>query len=211
MTMSHYTPISYSHVEEVTDKTQIVISSTGSQLDSQDWLREPYRPYTLPHYVVGRKGDCYNVFGTKYYSHYLERGDADKPVLNIVLDNCGALHRGGDGKFYPVMIDEHEMPIADTAKRAVRYFYEFCSRAPHKGHTHYELIYPAQIDALRDILDYHLHYRRIAYHYDLLTGSGRSSFCRGVPGVYLACDISGCCRDIHPQIELINLLKSLSL
>lgn len=207
----YVSPIPFSHYDDRTNKTQIVLSATGSQLPSMEWLQEPHRPGMLPSYVVDRSGEVGRVFSSLNYSNYLQFGERDKQIINIAIDNCGALRRGGDGKFYPVILDEHEMPLADESKPAVRFFAEFCEKKPHKGFTHYELIYPSQIEALKSLLRYLLRMHGIDYHFDPLTGGGTPNFYHDVQGIYLAGDIKGCCHDLHPQIELINLLKSISL
>lgn len=204
-------PLSFSHYAETTRKTQVVLSATGSTLSAQDWLLLPRQPRRIPCYVIDRDGEVYFQFSPRYWSEYLGIEERDRFVINVVFANCGALHRGTDGLFYPSKLDANMMPCADMEQQPVKLFAEFCSRKPYKGRMHYELLYPAQLSALYDLLLYLLRDRCIEYHFDPLTGGSTPNFRKGVPGVYLAGGIKGCDKDLHPQVELINILKSLSV
>lgn len=78
---------------------------------------------------------------------------ADATMSTIYLQNLGPL-KPINGRYYPVVYRK-EFPMADTTQTPAQYFYEFCSRCPHKGFVHYDLIRPAQIDAISRILKAH--------------------------------------------------------
>lgn len=204
-------PLSFSHYDEITRKTQVVLSATGSTLSAQDWLLLPRKPRRIPGYVIDRDGTVFRQFAPRFWSEYLGIDERDRSVINIVLANCGALHRGTDGRFYPSKLDENMMPIADMEQRPLKVFAEFCSRKPYKGRMHYEMIYPEQLASLCNLLRHLIHHRGIEYHFDPQTGGPTPNFFKGVPGVYLAGGIPGCDKEIHPQVELINMLKAISL
>ena len=191
-------------------KRQIVLSATGTLQSAVDWAHSPRQPFSLPAFVVDRDGTIYNFFNLDRWSRYLNVGAHDPLIVNVALANCGPLRRHTDGLFYPIRLDDRSMPLPDTSQPPVRLFYEFCTRQPHHGFTHYELITPAQLRSLADLLPVLLIQNSIFYRFDPLTGGVTPDFRQGRPGIYLACGIDGHRPDLHPQPELIRLLKSLS-
>ena len=196
--------------DDTSDKTQIVLSATGTLQSAVEWAQSPRLPFSLPVFVIDHDGTTYQLFNPICWSQYLGIGDHDINVINVALVNCGPLRRHTDGRFYPIRLDSHSMPIPDTAQPSVRLFYEFCTRHPHHGFTHYELITPAQLRSLADLLPFLLTQYSISYRFDPLTGGVTPDFRQGRPGIYLACGIDGHRPDLHPQPELIRLLKTLS-
>ncbi len=191
-------------------KRQIVLSATGTLQSAVDWAHSPRQPFSLPAFVVDRDGTIYNFFNFDRWSRYLNVGAHDPLIVNVALANCGPLRRHTDGLFYPIRLDDRSMPLPDTSQPPVRLFYEFCTRQPHRSFTHFELIYPAQLRALQDLLPHLLALHRINYRYNPLTGTCHPDFVDGRPGIYLACDCVKSRADLHPQPELIRLLKTLS-
>jgi len=191
-------------------KRQIVLSATRTLQSAVEWAQSPRTPFSLPAFVIDRDGTIYKLFNPSRWSYYLRLGAQDRLVINVALANCGTLRRHTDGRFYPIRLDSHSMPIPDTSQPSVRLFYEFCTRQPHHGFTHYELITPAQLRSLADLLSVLLIQNSIFYRFDPLTGGVTPDFRQGRPGIYLACGIDGHRPDLHPQHELIRLLKTLS-
>lgn len=200
----------YSAFTRQTPKKQIVLSSTGDLQVAADWVISPRPCFTLPAFVIDRDGTTHQIFDSHYWSHYLGIRNHDESIVNVALANCGPLRRHTDGLFYPIRLDDRSMPLPDTSQPPVRLFYEFCTRQPHRSFTHFELIYPAQLRALQDLLPHLLALHRINYRYNPLTGTRHPDFVDGRPGIYLACDCVKSRPDLHPQPELIRLLKTLS-
>lgn len=191
-------------------KHQIVLSATGSLQDAGLWVHGEHKPRMLPTFVIDRDGKITRVYDTKKWSEYPQLGDLNEGIISIALANCGPLKRGNDALFHPIELDSNYMPIADMSKPYVKFFYEYCSQRPHRGFTHYELIYPAQLTSLDGLLSRLIRIHHIRYQYDPLTGDITPNLRHGIPGVYLACGGDRSRTDLHPQIELINLLKNLS-
>ena len=196
--------------DDTSDKTQIVLSATGTLQTAVEWAQSPRLPFSHPAFVIDRDGTTYQLFNPICWSQYLGIGNHDTKVINVALANCGPLRRHTDGRFYPIVLDSHSMPLPDTSQPPVRLFYEFCTRQPHRSFTHFELIYPAQLRALQGLLPHLLALHRINYRYNPLTGTCHPDFVDGRPGIYLACDCVKSRPDLHPQPELVRLLKSLS-
>ena len=210
-------PLNVRHIQvtaaacpDITGKSQLVLSSTGSLQSAPDWIRSPRPPQSLPAFVIDRDGTVFTPFSSGFWSHYLGTGSCDKSIVNVALANCGPLRRHTDGLFYPIRLDDRSMPLPDISQPPVRLFYEFCTRHPHHAFTHFELIYPAQLQALQGLLPQLLALHNINYRYNPFTSTSQSNFVDGRPGIYLACDINAHRPDPHPQPELIRLLKTLS-
>lgn len=198
-----------SHIHQSVTKTQICLSATGSLQTAFSWANEKGN-HDAPSYVIDRDGSVHRIYPSNRWANVLGNELLDRRTIHIALCNVGPLRRNpADGLFYPVTLDAHRMPIADTAKPSVHYFYEFCTRHPHHGFQYYEYITPAQISSLRTLLQHLISLHHIPYLFDTLTGSHTPNFAKGRPGIYLACGYDTHRSDLHPQPELINLLKSL--
>lgn len=196
--------------EERTPKRQVVLSATGTLEGAEQWVEGCHEPRMLPTFVIERDGYVRGLYQSSYWSDYPQLGELNSGVISIALANCGPLKRGKDMRFHPLGVDANGMPTADMEQPAVRLFYEFCTQRPHRGFAHYELIYPAQLEALGNLLVRVINKHHIPYQYDPLTGGMTPNLKLGRPGVYLACGGNRMRTDLHPQIELINLLKKIS-
>jgi hypothetical protein len=77
-------------------KTQIILSDT--KRDCKNYIQSlRYRynnnnPY-LPHYVISKTGEVYNIIDPKMYSNYMENDEYDKKSIIICLENFGWLKK----------------------------------------------------------------------------------------------------------------------
>ena len=77
-------------------KTQIILSDT--KRDCKNYIQSlKYRynnnnPY-LPHYVISKTGEVYNIIDPKMYSNYMENDVYDKKSIIICLENFGWLKK----------------------------------------------------------------------------------------------------------------------
>jgi len=191
----------------VADKNQIVLSATGSMWSARLWAADQ-NPMTLPPFVIDRDGTLYRLFAPNRAGEYMGIPEVDHRAIHIALCNVGPLKPYQIRYFYPVAYDKNSMPYADTSQPAVLP-YEFCTSSAHHGFTHYEYITPAQISTLSALLPNLLRQFNINYIFDPLTGGITPNFAKGRAGIFLACGYDGRRTDLHPQNELINLLKSL--
>ncbi|MBP5401386.1 MAG: hypothetical protein J6Y35_07145 [Bacteroidales bacterium] len=166
-------------------------------MDSMIILRHAHYA-ALPNYIVQRDG------------HIITLGrPAEGERCDIILDGGIPLLPAADGKFYPVRNTGSGF-APDILRAAVTYFYEYCQQNRWRGFIYYERYSTAQLAALERLLLDLCHKFRITNPY----GKHTWQLCperttEGTPGIYT--DASFCINGpaVHPQPELINLLKSL--
>lgn len=107
----------------------IILCSSNSDSD------QPTSPYD---YFINRDGEVLS-------------GSSNTDSVRILLANLGRvkLYRY---KCYPITFDANRMPVADTSRPPVRYFYEFCEFRQFKGWQYFESYPRPQLDALAGIL-----------------------------------------------------------
>lgn len=134
---------------------------------------------------------------------------AEGERCDIILDGGFPLLPASDGKFYPVRNTGSGF-APDMLRAAVPYFYEYCQQNRWRGFLYFVRYSTAQLAALERLLRDLCHKFRIVNPY----GKHTWQLCperttEGTPGIYT--DASYCINGpaVHPQPELINLLKSL--
>jgi hypothetical protein len=128
----------------------------------------------------------------------LEYRELDKDVIAIALSSWGALTYKG-GRWYP---KEHENIF-------VEYPYEYCSKAMWKHEQYWERYTDWQLETLQRLLLKlcKQHHISTTYNADMWDVSKRAL--SGTPGIWAHVSFKNDATDPHPQIELINMLKSL--
>lgn len=134
---------------------------------------------------------------------------AEGERCDIVLDGGFPLLPASDGKFYPVRNTGSGF-APDMLSAPMPYFYEYCQQNQWRGFLYFVRYSTAQLAALESLLRDLCHKFRITNPY----GKHTWQLCperttEGTPGIYT--DASFCINGpaVHPQPELINLLKSL--
>jgi hypothetical protein len=180
-------------------KKQVIISITGLLFDvaeEREWdsvLTEDGR-LGRPHYFVGREGEVWLCKPIAEPTTCL--GVYDDERVHVALCNVGPLVRRGE-RFYAKSGEE------------VRYFYEFCTQSPYRGHVYYELLTPKQLDGLERLLRELIRTMGINYRYDASLGSLSVRCMGGGEGVYLASGLVKGRIDPHPQMELIKMMRKI--
>lgn len=134
---------------------------------------------------------------------------AEGERCDIILDGGFPLLPASDGKFYPVRNTGSGF-APDMLRAPMPYFYEYCQQNRWRGFLYFVRYSTAQLAALERLLRDLCHKFRIVNPY----GKHTWQLCperttEGTPGIYT--DASFCINGpaVHPQPELINLLKSL--
>lgn len=155
-----------------------------------------------------------------------ELASIDHP--GFIIDHDGTIHgAGGDGNVVaivnagPVILDSGRWYPAAPDPTVGRYVriqgagpvrapYEYCTCKLYHGCQFYEMIGDRQLQSLRRLLVSLLSQFRIAFPYDNQLGNVCPRAIAGGTGIYFASSYDGHRSDIHPQIELLNLIKSLA-
>ena len=210
------------YFREKTEKKQITIHHTvsgdGVDGDMNWWLQSADRIATS--YVIDREGRLHKCFADDFWAYHLGCKTAhfasvgvpykklDPNNIGIELDSWGALAKHSDGQFYPISY-EGGKAVPNLKCKPVKYIYEYCSDHKFRGIQYYERYTTAQLDTLRELLQYLQKRHNIPTNYN----SDIWNLCRralqGEPGIYSHASFRPDKTDCHPQIELINLLKSL--
>lgn len=213
------------YFKEVKTKNQIVLHHTASGRgidgDFSHWLNTPSRIATCV--IVGHDGQIYQLFSSKFWGHHLgiknfdfihndiplkyrknSRGVnfiANNDILNessiaIEIDSWGQLTEK-NGKFYSytgaIVPKENVVEYPDK----------------YRGFKHYEAYTPKQIEAVKNLIEYwsNLYNIDITYNQDMWDVSKNAL--SGKPGVWSHTSFRKDKNDIHPQKELVEMLKSL--
>lgn len=134
---------------------------------------------------------------------------AEGERCDIILDGGFPLLPASDGKFYPVRNTGSGF-APDMLRAPMPYFYEYCQQNRWRGFLYFVRYSTAQLAALERLL------RDLCHKFRIVTPYGKHTWqlcpertTEGTPGIYT--DASFCINGpaVHPQPELINLLKSL--
>lgn len=175
---------------------QIVIVGTGFIESMADYIASDRYHNDRPKYIIDRDGAAMDFFTDSNVIALVNAG----PVVQYYGQWMPA-HRNGEGKY---------VPITEDVNYAVRVPYEYCSCKPYFGCQHYEFISDRQMATLKDILRNELQRRSIQFPYDNQLGTVSPRAVAGGSGIYFASSFDRLRSDIHPQIELIHLIKSLA-
>lgn len=196
-------------------KNQIVLHHTasgGTALgDINYWNKTKERVATFV--VIDRDGTIYQCFnsemwaahigaalpGNRIPTNFIRNGmNYDRHSIGIEVDNWGYLTKGEDGKFRSWT---KEVVPED---RVVTYKDKF------RGHMYYEKYTDAQIESLRLLLEYLCEKYEIPadYNDDIFAINYRALNMK--PGIFTHCSYRSDKTDIHPQPEMISMLKSLT-
>lgn len=205
-----------------TPKKQIVIHHTvsGQKVngDITWWLQTPQPIAT--HFIIDREGIVHQLFDEKYWGYHLgcankhfqsiglSYRELDKFSIGIELDSWGPVLPAPDGKFYPVKWENGKY-LPNTKCAPVPYFYEYCNATKWRGHKYYEKYTTLQLGALKELLQNLCKVHRIPliYKEDIWTVCPRAL--SGSIGIFSHSSYRIDKSDVHPQPELINILKTL--
>lgn len=210
------------YVRASTTKRQIVlhhtVSGDGAQGDTGWWLHTRERVATS--YIITRDGHLHKCFDDQYWAYHLGLSNhhfskfgisyrkLDPHAVGIELDSWGALAQHRDGKFYPIAVQNGKV-IPNLKCRPVTYIYEYCSGQKYRGFQYFERYTTAQLETLKELLHYLMDRHSISPNYksDIWNVTPRALM--GWEGIFAHASYRQDKSDVHPQVELVNLLKSI--
>lgn len=200
------------YFKEQTTKRQIVlhhtVSGRGAVGDINWWRERPERIATAV--IIELNGDIYQLFSSRYWAHHLGTRVSNNLALNrasigIELDAWGGLVES-NGKWYPARWNGNKH-IANTNIRPIENV-EIYSDG-YRGFYGYEKYSDKQIESLRKLLVYWGDVHNIPLRYNETMWEVSQSALRGEAGVWSHTSFRQDKSDVHPQVELIEMLKSL--
>jgi len=209
------------YMPEEFKKTQIVIHHTAggpSPINAiTGWNANEERVGTA--FVIAGKpssatsnykdGEIYQCFSSKHWAHHLglkavhlTSGGKSNTALNqgsigIEVSNWGYLTKAADGTFRTYV---NTVVPADQV---------YTYTTPFKGHIYYQKYTAAQIESLRQLLVYLCDKYGIPKTYNADMWDISKPALKGNPGIYTHVSYRPDKTDMHPQAELVNMLKSL--
>lgn len=171
---------------------QIVIVGTGY---SDNYTASELFLHDRPQYIIHRDGSY--TFVGRWTSNV------------IAVENVGPLVNDG-GMFYPAQKNNEGRYRRIPNAEPVRVPYEYCTCKPYHGCTLYEYIGDKQMQTIAEMLKSMLQQRGIKYPWDNQLGGISPRAKAGGSGVYFASSYDDRRADIHPQRELLTLIKSLA-
>ena len=176
---------------------QIIIVGTGYHGEGslEEYYSSPQFRYDHPAYVIRRDGTLEST--PCGYGHV------------VAIENYGAVVNH-NGLWMPATRNSEGRYAAATEdiRCAVRVPYEFCSCNPYCGCQHYEYVGDKQLAKLKEVLLRWLSEDRIRYPYDNQLGTICPRAVAGKSGIYFASSFDKNRADIHPQKEIIDIIKA---
>lgn len=198
-----------------TPKNQIVLHHTVSGMgvdgDISWWRQTADRIGTAV--IVGWDGKIYQCFSSIYWSYHLGLKTSNNTLLNkssigIEIDSWGGLMQS-NGKWYPAKWNEDLRSFVPNTKASSIDRVTLYPKG-YKGFYAYESYTNEQIEAVYKLLKYWGKKYNIPLYYneDMFNVSNRAL--NGTPGVWSHTSFRADKSDIHPQKEIIDMLKSLN-
>jgi len=199
---------------EVTDKNQIVlhhtVSGQGATGDIAWWRTTVDRVGTAM--VINWDGKIYQCFSSKYWAWHLGLKTANNKKLNsesigIEIDAWGALLEK-EGKWYPVKWDKDlGKHIPNLTIKPIENVQKYDDG--YRGFYGYEKYTDEQIEATRKLLVFFGEKYNIPLDYNSTMFDISDEALGGKAGVWSHTSYRTDMTDVHPQPELIKMLKSL--
>jgi N-acetyl-anhydromuramyl-L-alanine amidase AmpD len=199
-------------------KKQIVLHHTVSGEGYSGDIATMFKRGYVVAFMIERNGNIHQLFDEKYSGNHLgipaetfsSRGipyqKLDLGSIGIELDSWGQVLPVGD-KFYPVKWENGKfVPRKDCAPLA-NYPESYCTK--YRGFEYYERYTPQQLASLEKLLNFLMAKHEIhnTYLSDMWDVCNRAL--KGYEGVFSHTSYRKDKFDVHPQPELVNLLKSL--
>jgi N-acetyl-anhydromuramyl-L-alanine amidase AmpD len=202
------------YFREQTEKKQIVlhhtVSGQGVDGDISYWRSTVERIGTA--IIVGWDGKIYQCFSTKYWAHHLGTHEYNNIALNkgsigIEIDAWGGLMKL-NGKWYPAKWDAvKKKNVPNTKVKPIQNVQEYPEG--YRGYYGFEKYTDAQIESVKKLLIFWGEKYNIPlnFHSDMFNVSKNAL--SGMVGIWSHTSFRADKSDIHPQNELIQMLKSL--
>jgi len=204
-------------------KLQILLHHTVSgpniEGDVKTWINGKHNVGTC--IIVARDGTPWQLFSSRYWAYHLGSGDhnQDRRSIGIELDNWGGLKPGsGSLKMYPPQNKYLRYCWRNPIKTNKRKFYAYYGNAVdvpmeyypdgYRGYNYYEKYTEAQIRTVgelsllwKDRYDIPLDYNEDMWDISSAAKAGK-------PGIWSHTSFRSDKSDVHPQPELIEMLKT---
>jgi N-acetyl-anhydromuramyl-L-alanine amidase AmpD len=185
-------------------KKQIVLHHTVSGPDAKNvinyWGNTIERVATP--FIIDGNGNIYQCFSSAHWAHHLGTHNKNNVQLNqqsigIEICNWGALTEKG-GRYYSAF--NKEVPKEEVIDYGINW----------RGHRYFHKYKDEQLDSLKILIEYLCKKYEIpsTYQSDMWELNNRAL--DGTPGIWTHVSFRPDKSDCHPQLSLINLLKSLS-
>lgn len=201
------------YFRETYDKNQIVlhhtVSGNGINGDITHWIKSKFRMGTC--IIIGRRGDINQVFSSKFWAYHLgvpgstykkmgvpyKRWDMNS--IGIEIDSYGGLKRN-------VLKNQWETVYGNKIQEENVIKYKF----GYRGYYAYEKYTPEQIQSVKELLIFWSNRYGISLEYNSDMWEVSKNALEGKTGVWSHTSFRFDKSDIHPQPEMIEMLKSLS-
>lgn len=127
----------------------------------------------------------------------------------VAIENAGpVIHSLSGLSWFPAQRNKEGRYEGIRRAYPVRVPYEFCSCKPYHGCQHYEYVGDKQLATLRGVLRRWLDEMGMHYPYDNQLGAVCPRALAGKSGIYFASSFDKYRSDIHPQKEIIDIIKA---
>tara|TARA_R110000744_G_scaffold96503_2_gene186475 strand:+ start:2239 stop:2895 length:657 start_codon:yes stop_codon:yes gene_type:complete len=200
------------YFRKVFDKKQIVlhhtVSGNGINGDITHWIKSKFRMGTC--IIVGRRGDINQVFSSKFWAYHLgvpgstykkmgiqyKRWDMNS--IGIEIDSYGGLKYNG-------ALDQWETVYGNRIPDSNVQLYP----NKYRGYSGFEKYTPEQIQSVKELLIFWSDRYGISLKYNADMWEVSAEALKGKQGVWSHTSFRFDKSDIHPQPEIIEMLKSL--
>jgi hypothetical protein len=164
------------------------------------WGYTPVRVATA--FVIDGEGIIYQCFSSAHWAHHLGTHNRNNTLLNqqsigIEICNWGALIEKG-GKFYSTF--NREVPKEEVIDYGMQW----------RGHRYFHKYKEEQLESLKTLLEYLCEKYEIPNTYQPDMWKLNTQALNGAAGIWTHVSFRADKSDCHPQLSMINLLKSLS-
>ena len=203
------------YIREAHDKKQIVIHHTvsgqGVGGDISWWRQTTDRVGTAV--IVGWDGKIYQCFGSKYWAYHLGLHTSNNKKLNqqtigIEIDAWGGLVRT-NRQWYPAKWDKNLKKMVANINVAPIQNVQVYEQG-FRGFYGFEKYTDAQIETVRQLLVFWNGRYKIPLEYNSTMFNVSQEALSGKSGIWSHTSFRSDKSDIHPQPELIKMLKSLT-
>lgn len=202
-------PVSQETWERTVKPTMVCLHHTASgegTIGDITWWKRDSSPVSTP-LVIDRDGTAVQIYSTKRWAFSLglkvaKARQIEQATIGVEIDSWGGLVQRG-GKYYAWPKNYGVEVPAD----------EVCVLAkPHRGFTCYHKYTPEQIETVRLLLIHWNEVYGIPLKYvgdDKMFGVCKEAIAGTVPGIYSHNSFRSDKSDIHPQPDMIEMLRNL--
>jgi len=200
------------YIPRITEKNQIVLHHTVSPSNSvkgdiATWLRSKLRIATCM--IIDEDGTPFQCFSSKYWAYHLGIKSSvfkkhnikyellDDNSIGIEIDSAGGLTKKG-GEWY----DTYNHKLSDD--KVVEY------PDAYRGYHAFQKYTNEQIETVRELLVFWNKRYGIPLDYNEDMWDVSENALKGTPGIWSHTSYRSDKSDIHPQKELIDMLKKLN-